>query len=68
MVSDDEKALLYWAASAELRNPHALAGAIARRAEALGIEPDPHGVSEHILGKGVKATVAAAPYCSATEE
>jgi cation-transporting P-type ATPase C len=57
VVSDDEKALLYWAASAELRNPHALAGAIARRAEALGIEPDQHGVSEHILGKGVKASV-----------
>ncbi len=57
LVGDDEKALLYWAASAELHNPHALAGAIMRRADALGIEPDQNGASEHILGKGVRATV-----------
>ena len=57
VVSSDEKELLYWAASAELHNPHALAGAILRRAKELGIEPEQHSMSEHILGNGVKATV-----------
>ena len=57
VIGSDEKALLYWAASAELHNPHALASAILSRAKELGVEPEQHSMSEHILGNGVKATV-----------
>lgn len=57
VVSGDERGLLYWAASAELHNPHALASAVLDRARELDIAPQQHSVSEHILGKGVKATV-----------
>lgn len=57
VVSHDERDLLFWAASAELHNPHALAGAVLRHAEALGVEPEQHSMSEHILGNGIKATV-----------
>ncbi|MEA3276142.1 MAG: cation-translocating P-type ATPase [Pseudomonadota bacterium] len=57
MVSEDEAELLYLAACAELHNPHALASAILARADALGIEPKPPDMSEHILGQGVKASI-----------
>lgn len=57
VLSTDEEDLFYWAASAELRNTHALAGAIIRHAESLGVQPELHSTSEHLLGKGVKATV-----------
>lgn len=59
VVSGDAARLLFWAASAELHNPHALAHAIAQRAAALGVEPEPHSLSEQILGQGVKAQVQA---------
>lgn len=57
VVADDERALLYWAASAEQHNLHALAYAITRRAEALGVCVDIHTTCEHILGQGIRATV-----------
>lgn len=57
VIAGDEKALLYWAASAELHNPHALASAVLRRARELEIVPEQHSMSEHILGNGIMATV-----------
>ncbi|RNE88658.1 cation-translocating P-type ATPase [Marichromatium sp. AB31] len=57
VIGDDEDALLYWAASAEHHNTHALAHAIVRHAETLGIEPDTCGISEHLLGHGLEARI-----------
>lgn len=57
IVGGDETELLRWAACAELHNPHALASAVLARAAALGIEPEPPDMSEHILGKGVRARI-----------
>jgi len=57
VIAADAPAVLRWAASAELHNPHSLARAIVAHADALGIEPRPHCTSEHILGHGVKATI-----------
>ncbi len=57
VIAKDPREMLYWAASAEQHNPHALAHAIVGHATSLGIQPRKHGSSEHILGHGVRADV-----------
>lgn len=63
VLADDRHALLYWAASAELHNPHPLAQAIMTAARHRGIVLDQHEHSEHILGYGLKASVANRAIC-----
>lgn len=58
ILAADTEACLFWAASAELHNPHALAHAILAQAAARGIEPEQHSLSEQVLGQGVKARVS----------
>jgi len=57
VVAEDAQELLFWAASAEQHNPHALAHAIVEHARDQGVEPEQHALSEHLLGQGVKAQV-----------
>jgi len=57
VVAENERELIHWAASAEQHNPHILAVAILNRAKELGIEPEQHSISEHVLGQGIKARV-----------
>ncbi len=57
IVAEDTDKLLFWAASAELHNPHALAHAILSHAAARDITPEQHSLSEQLLGQGVKARV-----------
>ncbi len=57
VIARDPRDMLYWAASAEQHNPHALAHAIVSHAASLDIAPRQHSSSEHILGHGVSAEV-----------
>ena len=49
--------ILTLAASAELHNPHPLARAIVEEAGRHGIVPVSHGISEFVLGKGVRTRI-----------
>jgi cation-transporting P-type ATPase C len=46
--------VLELAATAEFRNPHPLARAIVEEAQRAGVDPSAEGVSEFVLGRGVK--------------
>jgi cation-transporting P-type ATPase C len=53
----DPGRILALAASAELHNPHPLARAIVEEAGRYGIIPVSHGISEFVLGKGVRTRI-----------